>query len=151
MADARALYTCETKCAELRAKHNKWRRTKNLAKPVKEIVERAVTNASTYGTRHGHTFSRPPYGRAPPNCHHRYPCSVYAFAIKNSDKKAIVFKCNNDFNEKFKNPETGEDRRCSFRMKGEEWDNEQSMAEQMQIAIQIENETSAGAIGSVRL
>ena len=152
IADARALYAIEIKCDQLKRKRDQWRRTKYLAKPVNEIVARAVENASTYGERQGHEYSRPPYGKAPPNCHHRYPCSVYAFKQKNSDRKTVIFKCNSDFNEKFRNPETGEDRRCSFKMKGTDWEQERNLSEQMQIAIQIENETQQpSVIQNVRL
>ena len=77
---------------------------------------------------------------------------MYAFKQKNSERKTVIFKCNSDFNEKFRNPETGEDRSCSFKMKGTDWEQERNLSEQMQIAIQIENETQQrSVIQNVRL
>ena len=77
LPDAKALHTIENACAQLKQKHDQWRQTKHLAKPVSEIVQHVIKNATTYGAKHGHKYSRPPYGQRRPTCHHNYPCSVY--------------------------------------------------------------------------
>ena len=68
-------------------------------------------------------------------------------------KKGVNFRCNSEFNERKKDKTTGdylgEDRRCSFRMFGKDWEEERNMADNMEIAMEIEANTSA--IGSVRL
>lgn len=152
LPDANALHTVENTCVALKQKHDQWRQTKHLAKPVSEIVERVAKNASSYGAKHGHTYSRPPYGQRRPNCHHNYPCSVYA---SKKQPKTVTFKCNGAFNERKKDKDTGEysgqDRRCSFRMCGTDWEQERDMAENVQIAMEIEANEHAVAIGSVRL
>ena len=148
LPDANALHTIENACNELKEKHNQWRQTKHLAKPVTEIVERVMKNATTYGAKRGHKYSRSPYGQRRPNCHHNYACSVYV-----DKKKGVNFRCNSEFNERKKDKLTGdylgEDRRCSFRMSGKDWEEERNMADNMAIAMEIE--ANASAIGSVRL
>ena len=117
---------------------------------MNEIVRRVAKNATIYGAKHGHKYSRPPYGQSRPNCHHNYPCSVFA---SKREPKTVNFKCNSEFNERKKDKDTGEysgqDRRCSFRTCETDWQQEQNMAENVQIAIEIE--TNERVIGSVRL
>ena len=150
LPDARALHAVEDKCVELKQKHDQWRQTKHLAKPVHEIVQRVSKNATNYGAKHGHKYSRPPYGQSRPNCHHNYPCSVY---VSKKQTKTVIFKCNSEFNERKKDKDTGvysgQDRRCSFKTCGADWEQERIMAENVQIAMEIEKD--ARVVGSVRL
>ena len=112
LPDTQALYDVEVACKELKAKRNAWRQVKHLAKPLDTILQRVSKNARDYGPKHGHTYSRLPYGKLRPVCRHNYPCSVYV----NNKEKVVNFRCNSDFNGKIRDTETGEDRRCSFRM-----------------------------------
>ena len=130
LPDTRALHTIELACEELKNKRYNWGQIKHLAKPLKDVIDRVQANASSYGTKHGHVYSRPPYGKLRPNCYHRYPCSIY---VDNKTKR-VTFKCNSEFNNKNK----GEDKRCSFRQKGVEWERELATREDVAIEIDLE-------------
>ena len=134
LPDTQALYDVEVACKELKAKRNAWRQVKHLAKPLDTILQRVSKNARDYGPKHGHTYSRPPYGKLRPVCRHNYPCSVYV----SNKEKVVNFRCNSDFNGKIRDKETGEDRRCSFRMTEAEWDTELACRENMALAIELE-------------
>ena len=109
---------------------------------MQELTERVAKNARTFGERNGHDYSRPPYGSKRPNCYHKYPCTVSAYTSKKTGKKIVHFKCNNAFNGKFIDKEKGEDRRCSFKMSDVKWIEEQKMASNMQILIDLEGSNS---------
>ena len=134
LPDTQALYDVEAECKELKDKRNAWRQVKHLAKPLDDILQRIANNARAYGPKHGHTYSRPPYGKERPVCRHKYPCSVYV----SNEEKVVNFRCNSDFNGKIRDKETGEDRRCSFRMTEAEWNTELSCRENMALAIELE-------------
>lgn len=142
LVDALALHEIEVSCEMLKLNRNKWRTIKHLAKPIRDVLKRVEKNALTYGDKYGHIYSRAPYGARRPNCHHSYPCSISVYKDKSKTKTNITFKCNAEFNGKMRNREKGEDKRCSFRMSGEEWIREQNMAENMQIALDFEGNRS---------
>ena len=132
LPDTQALYSVEVACKELKDKRTAWRQVKHLAKPLDTILQRVSKNARAYGPKHGHAYSRPPYGKERPVCGHKYPCSVYV------NKKVVSFRCNSDFNGKIWDKEKGEDKRCSFRMTEVEWDREMSHRKNMALAIELE-------------
>ena len=142
LVDALALHDIELHCAELKEKREKWRQTKHLAKPIQEIATRVANNARTYGEKNGHDYSRPPYGSKRPKCFHNYPCTVSKFNCKRTGEKIITFRCNNAFNGKFIDKDKGEDKRCAFKMSDAQWIEEQKMAANMQILIDLEGSNS---------
>ena len=138
----RFLHDIELHCVELKEKREKWRQTRHLAKPMQELAARVINNTRTYGEKNGHDYSRPPYGLKRPNCFHNYPCTISKYTCKRTGKIMINFKCNNAFNGKFIDKEKGEDKRCAFKMTDDEWIEEQKMAENMHIALDLEGSTS---------
>ena len=113
-----------------------------MAKPMQELAARVINNATTYGEKNGHDYSRPPYGSKRPNCFHKYPCTISKYTCKRTGKTTINFRCNNAFNGKFIDKEKGEDRRCAFKMSAVEWIEEQKMASNMQTLIDLEGSNS---------